>query len=90
MQLEVKKIFGKDLQKIPIEIKKEIPAFFKRIEEIESISNFGNGLEKLVGFKEYYKYRIGNYRIGLKAENKTCTIIRILHRKEIYKYFPPK
>ncbi|MGH2412635.1 MAG: type II toxin-antitoxin system RelE family toxin, partial [Microcystaceae cyanobacterium] len=35
-----------------------------------------------------YRIRLGDYRIGLFIEGKTVTFARVLHRKEIYRYFP--
>ncbi|MFN7201715.1 MAG: type II toxin-antitoxin system RelE family toxin [Aphanizomenon sp.] len=32
--------------------------------------------------------RVGNYRIGISVNNDLVTLVRILHRKEIYRYFP--
>jgi mRNA interferase RelE/StbE len=32
-----------------------------------------------------YRYRIGNYRVILDIKDKTVTILRISHRKEIYR-----
>ena len=32
--------------------------------------------------------RMGQYRIGFYYGNKTVELVRILHRKEIYRYFP--
>ena len=32
--------------------------------------------------------RFGDYRAGLKLENDTLYFERILHRKEIYKFYP--
>ena len=43
---------------------------------------------KLSGYTDYYRIRIGEYRIGLKYSNKTITLVRFLHRKDIYKFFP--
>lgn len=36
----------------------------------------------------YYRIRIGNYRLGLKQEQDTLTLLRFMHRKDIYTYFP--
>lgn len=44
--------------------------------------------EKLQGYKNFYKIRFGNYRVGLKFENNTLTFERVLNRKEIYNFFP--
>jgi mRNA-degrading endonuclease RelE of RelBE toxin-antitoxin system len=44
--------------------------------------------KKLIGFKNAYRLRIGNYRIGFFFENEKVELIRILNRKNIYRYFP--
>jgi mRNA interferase RelE/StbE len=45
-------------------------------------------VEKMRGYSLYYKVRFGSYRIGLKMENDTVILERVLHRKDIYRYFP--
>ena len=49
---------------------------------------FVSNLKKIEGYKNYYRIRVGDYRIGLKAEGKEIILMRVLHRKEIYKHFP--
>lgn len=44
--------------------------------------------KKMIGETCYYRIRMGDYRIGLRVDRDTVFFIRILHRKEIYKYFP--
>ena len=36
----------------------------------------------------FYKIRFGLYRLGLQLENDTVIIKTVMHRKEIYKFFP--
>lgn len=43
---------------------------------------------KLEGFENYYRIRIGDYRIGVKIEDNAFIFMRVLHRKEIYRFFP--
>ena len=42
------------------------------------------------GYKDKYKIRVGDYRIGLTIDKKNQTIIcqRVAHRREIYQIFP--
>jgi mRNA interferase RelE/StbE len=47
-----------------------------------------NNLKKLQGFKEYYRIRIGAYRIGVKIIDDTVIFSVFDHRKDIYKRFP--
>ncbi len=32
--------------------------------------------------------RFGNYRLGLVIENESITVKTVMHRREIYKFFP--
>jgi mRNA interferase RelE/StbE len=45
-------------------------------------------LKRLSGAREYYRIRIGHWRIGLKITANTVTFIRCLHRRELYRFFP--
>jgi mRNA interferase RelE/StbE len=60
---------------------------YLNVKEANNLKEIGN-LEKLKGFNNEYRIKIGDYRIGLIIENKKVTFIRFLHRKDIYKYFP--
>jgi len=42
----------------------------------------------MTGYPHYYKIRFGDYRIGIHYDKGVMTLQRILHRKEIYRYFP--
>ena len=46
------------------------------------------GLKKLKGYKTAYRIRIGDYRLGFYFENGTAIIARVIHRKEMYRFFP--
>ena len=84
-----KLIFLKDLKKIEkLEIYSEIKNFcFTGLYSYNNIFEIRN-LKKITGHKNYYRLRLGDFRIGLKLENNTIYLMRVLHRKEIYKYFP--
>ena len=40
------------------------------------------------GYKDFYRIRIGDYRLGLYTENHHVILSRLLPRKDIYKRFP--
>ena len=60
------------------------------IEQVEQVSRPTDipSLKKLKGHGTYYRIRIGEHRVGLKIEADTVTFVRVLNRKDIYKYFP--
>jgi mRNA interferase RelE/StbE len=46
------------------------------------------GLKKLRGGGACYRVRIGDYRVGLTVEEDVVVFVRVLHRREVYRYFP--
>lgn len=81
------KKFLKDLASIPETERLKIERFI--FTDVAGQKSFRDlRAEKLQGYKSYYKIRFGSYRVGLKYENNTLTFERVLHRKEIYKFFP--
>ncbi|WP_373535044.1 type II toxin-antitoxin system RelE/ParE family toxin [Microcoleus sp.] len=53
-----------------------------------------NDLQTIVNLKKLkgdntYRFRVGDYRIGFYFDGETVTFARVLHRKDIYRYFPP-
>jgi mRNA interferase RelE/StbE len=57
------------------------------VESAQALSDIPN-LKSLKGTKNYFRLRIGEHRIGIAFENQTVIFVRLLHRKEIYRYFP--
>jgi len=60
------------------------------IELVEQAQHLGQvaNLKKLRGGGNYYRIRVGDYRVGLTVEDDAVTFVRFLHRKDIYRYFP--
>jgi mRNA interferase RelE/StbE len=89
MIIEFDKSFEKSLDKI--KNKSLYPRIEKIILEFEnskSLSDLTN-IKKLIGFKNYYRVRIGEYRLGFELLSKdTLRFIIIAHRKDIYRSFP--
>jgi mRNA interferase RelE/StbE len=89
MIVEFDKSFAKSLTKI-----KEKKVFTKIENLIELLENKNSleeipNIKKLSGFKVYYRFRLGDYRIGIeKISNEIIRLIVIAHRKDIYKVFP--
>ncbi|MFN0037079.1 MAG: type II toxin-antitoxin system RelE family toxin [Saprospiraceae bacterium] len=54
------------------------------MDSLEEIPHFA----KMEGHENYYRIRVSDYRIGVKIEEDVFVFMRVLHRKEIYRYFP--
>ena len=88
MKVKYRKKFLKELSIIPTNPRTKIEEYvFIIIPESKSIHEIGK-IEKLKGYIGYFKIRFGDYRVGLKVENDILIFERVLHRKDIYKYYP--
>jgi mRNA-degrading endonuclease RelE of RelBE toxin-antitoxin system len=47
-----------------------------------------HNIKKIEGYDNYYRLRVGDYRLGLKLSGNTIELIRFLHRRDIYRRFP--
>jgi mRNA interferase RelE/StbE len=91
MQVVFKRTFLKDLERLPPDTRATVEQLvFDQLPAIDSIVKLHEiqNLRKLVGFKDHYRLRVGAYRIGFKREQGKVIVCRVLHRKDIYKYFP--
>ncbi len=88
MIVKFDKRFLKDLSRIPSIHRLRIENYsFNVLPNCNSLSEPGN-IEKLRGYKFYYKVRFGEYRLGIRQNNEGIVLERVLHRKDIYKVFP--
>ena len=89
MIVEFDKSFDKSLDKLKDKsLFPKIEKVISILEKTGSISELANS-KKLSGYKVYYRYRLGDYRIGIEQISKTTIrLIIIAHRKDIYDVFP--
>jgi mRNA interferase RelE/StbE len=89
MDVRFDKFFLKSLEKYnDINLLEKIEKVISNCESAESLKEIHN-LKKLSGFKNFYRIKIGSFRIGFELMDKS--IIRFIiftHRKDIYKKFP--
>jgi mRNA interferase RelE/StbE len=89
MKTEFRKSFIKDIKRLGKDKKLlgRIRDIILEVEAAGSITTIAN-LKKLKAEGTYYRIRSGNYRLGLIIEHETVVFVRVLHRSEIYRYFP--
>ena len=89
MKVLYSKIFSKDIDKILHDKKlcKKLEDTITRIKNANTFNKLGN-LKKIQRNNVYYRIKIGDYRLGIKKDKETIGLVRFLHRKDIYKYFP--
>ena len=87
MKIEIRRSFTKDADKMPSPYQQQLGIIIAEMEKASQPAELNN-CKKLSGYKTAYRIRMGQYRIGFYYENKIVELVRILHRKEIYRYFP--
>ena len=88
MKVRFKASFATDLRALKDRpILDRIKATIATVESAESLLELSN-LKKLRGGGAYYRVRVGDYRVGIAVEEDTVVFVRVLHRREVYRYFP--
>ena len=87
MIVEVRSSFQKDTKKLPSQIQVQLYNVIENIHNTSSLSEILN-CKKLKGFRNAYRIRMGSYRIGFLYVDNKIELVRILNRKDIYRYFP--
>lgn len=89
MKVEYRKLFLKDLKKLKKQtVYQQIyDLVFTTLPDAQSLQNV-SGVKSLVGTTNQYRLRAGDYRIGLELNEDTLEVVRVLHRREFYRYFP--
>ncbi len=88
MKVEFRKSFEKDLSRImDRDLLARIKSVIEEVENADSLLDVNN-IKKLKADGDYYRIRVGDYRIGFADDGEVVSFVRVLHRKEIYRYFP--
>ena len=88
MEVKFTKTFEKDLKAIKDkEVILKVDEIIKCLRTSKVLSDIA-GVKMLKGYRNCYRIRIGNYRLGLQLNGKVVWLARLMHRKEIYRYFP--
>lgn len=80
--------FARDLKRIKSKLL--LSQVQKAIDEIKAATHLSDvhNLKKMQSYETFYRIRIRDYRIGIEVMDDQVIFVRILHRKDIYRYFP--
>ena len=88
MEILFERSFERDLKKVRDKrLLKQVRNVIQQVEAAPGLSEIRN-LKKLQGFESYYRIRVGAYRIGIELSEGKAIFVRLLARKDIYRYFP--
>ena len=88
MNVRFRKSFLKDIKGLSSKtLKDRVKAAITEVEAAGTLQEVSN-IKKLKGRRDYYRLRLGDYRIALICEGQNVTFVRCLHRREIYRFLP--
>jgi len=87
MKYEYTNAFIKDVKKTSPEIQSQIKNLIEEINAVDRLGDLPN-VKKMKGFFNAFRIRLGEYRVGVFWENDKLVLARMLHRREVYRYFP--
>lgn len=83
-----RKSFLRDLKKVKDQrVRDQVRAAIEDVEAAAQLSDLSNA-KKMSGSGSYYRIRVGDYRLGLVLEEGEVEFVRVLYRKDTYRYFP--
>ena len=89
MRVELTKRFAKELDKLPRKIQLKVVEVLENLDEADSLSDIED-FKALSGYNNFYRIKLGQYRIGLFLNGETFLVERIGVRGDFYKSYPPR
>ena len=88
MRTRATSTFLKQLSALLDGVRERVEKFaFDELPLLESLSDVIN-IKKLQGYKNCFRARFGDYRVGIEIENEVAVLRVVLHRRNIYRRFP--
>ena len=88
MEVERSRSFTRDFSGIPSsEMRGRV---LRKIEELEAAPTLTevSGVRRITSEGDHDRIRIGEYRLGIVVESNVVILLRFLHRRDIYRFFP--
>ncbi len=89
MEVQYRRAFLRDLKKL-----KGQPVYDKVFDLAFTTLPAADGLRDITsvkamrGYVNRFRIRIGPYRVGIEVHGDNVEVMRVLHRREFYRYFP--
>jgi mRNA-degrading endonuclease RelE of RelBE toxin-antitoxin system len=89
VEVRYRELFLRDLKKLKNQpIHDEVfELVFTILPEVKTLRDV-TGIKAMKGYPNRYRIRLGNYRVGIEVHGDTVEVMRVLHRREFYRYFP--
>ena len=89
MRLEFRGSFSRDLRRIRnADVLDRVLSVIEELEAAPDIAEIPSATRIKSDSGRYYRMRIGDYRLGAALEGDALVLVRFLHRRDIYRFFP--
>ena len=89
MRLEFRSSFSRDLRRIRnADVLERVLSVIEELEAAPAIAEIPSASRIKTDRGRYYRMRIGDYRLGAALEGDALVLVRFLHRRDIYRFFP--
>jgi len=79
--------FRDDLRALPKTYRKRLEEVLLKLKSADNLSEIPT-LKRLQGHRNYFRIRLGEYRIGGRLNGGVLELMRCMHRRDIYRRFP--
>lgn len=88
MKVTFRQSFARDLKKVKDQV--VLDRVRRAIEQVEGVSTTQElrDLKKMSGTGNFYRIRVGDYRLGAVVEGDQVEFVRCLPRRDLYRFFP--
>ena len=88
MEIRYRTSFGRDMRRERnSDLRRRVGRIIEQLQGAPSVATVP-GLAGMKGYPNHYRVRIGDYRLGIIVEGDTAILVRLLHRRDIYRHFP--
>jgi mRNA interferase RelE/StbE len=89
LEVQYRQAFLKDLKQLKslTSYQRIYELAFTTLETINTLEEIPD-IKAMRGYAGRYRIRIGDYRIGIEVNGDVIEVMRVLHRREFYRYFP--
>jgi mRNA interferase RelE/StbE len=89
LEVQYRQAFLKDLKQLKssTSYQRIYELAFITLEAINTLEEIPD-IKAMKGYGGRYRICIGDYRIGIEVNGDVIEVMRVLHRREFYRYFP--
>jgi mRNA interferase RelE/StbE len=89
LEVQYRQAFLKDLKQLKssTSYQRIYELAFTTLENINLLEEIPD-IKAMRGYNGRYRIRISDYRIGIEVNGDIIEVMRVLHRREFYRYFP--